>query len=171
MSDLAAFLAGRRPDHVAIVLADELLDEPEALEDYAEPVGNGLALVVPGFRGRSVFRRATGGDPMAFARDASDRESAIARDLSGGDCPEAAGPDGDRDADVAATDDHEAATDDAAEGVADGRSGHYPTVVFSFAEPRNEAMGGLYAEGDVVHAYAQCACGTRYADRWVAGEV
>lgn len=171
MSDLAAFLAGRRPDHVAIVLADELLAEPEALEDYAEPVGNGLALVVPGHRGRSVFRRATGDDPMAFARAASDRESPIARDLSGGDCPEE-GPDGDRDGDEDAADDHEAATDDdAGEGVAGGRSGHYPTVVFSFAEPRNEEMGGLYAEGDVVHAYARCACGARYADRWVAGEV
>lgn len=171
MSDLAAFLAGRRPDHVVIVLADELLAEPEALEGYAEPVANGLALVLPGHRGRSVFRRATGHDPMAFARDASDRESPIARDLSGGDCPEAPGADAVDDADGEGN--GGAVTDGDRDGdlEADDRGEHYPTVVFSFAEAQNEDIGGLYARGDVVHAYARCACGARYADRWVAGEV
>ncbi len=183
MSDLAAFLAGRRPDHVVIVLADELLAEPEALEEYAEPVANGLALVLPGHRGRSVFRRATGHDPMAFARDASDRESPIARDLSGGDCPEAPGADANDDVDdagVPAAGDGDGEGNGGAPGdvgdpdgdvEAGDRGAHYPTVVFSFAEARNEDIGGLYARGDVVHAYAQCACGARYADRWVAGEV
>jgi hypothetical protein len=31
-------------------------------------------------------------------------------------------------------------------------------------------VGGVYAEGDVVHAYAQCACGTAYSDRWVVDD-
>lgn len=42
--------------------------------------------------------------------------------------------------------------------------------VFAFAEERNEEVGGLYAEGDVIHTYAQCSCGTAFSDRWVAGE-
>jgi hypothetical protein len=32
------------------------------------------------------------------------------------------------------------------------------------------AFGGLYAEGDVVHAYAYCSCGTAFSQKWVAGE-
>jgi hypothetical protein len=31
-------------------------------------------------------------------------------------------------------------------------------------------VGGLYAEGAVVHAYAHCECGTSYSDRWVVDE-
>lgn len=42
-------------------------------------------------------------------------------------------------------------------------------LVFAFAEEQNEGVGGLYAEGDVVHAYARCGCGSAYSDRWVAG--
>lgn len=42
--------------------------------------------------------------------------------------------------------------------------------VFSFAEEQNDEVGGLYAEGDVIHAYAQCGCGTAFSNRWVAGE-
>lgn len=142
MSDLETFLAGRAPDYVAIVLADAVLDDPDTLEAAAEPVDGGLALVLGGATGRSVFQQVTGQDPMAFARAAGDRDGRVARDLSGGDCPDAG-----------------------AEADA-----HRPHLVLSFAEARNEAIGGLYAEGPVVHAYVQCACGTRYADRWVATE-
>lgn len=42
--------------------------------------------------------------------------------------------------------------------------------VFAFAEERNEEVGGLYAEGDVIHAYARCRCSSAFSDRWVAGE-
>jgi hypothetical protein len=35
VSDLETFLAGRAPDHVAIVLADAVVDEPDALDEYA----------------------------------------------------------------------------------------------------------------------------------------
>lgn len=141
MTDLETFLAGRAPDHVAIVLADAVVDDPAALDEYADPVEGGLALVLGGATGRTVFQRATGQDPMAFARAAGDRDGHVDRDLGGGDCP----------------------------AVADGDppAGHEPHIVFSFAEPRNEAVGGLYAEGPVVHAYVQCACGTRYSDKWV----
>ena len=31
----------------------------------------------------------------------------------------------------------------------------------------DEAVVDLYAEGDVIHAYAACDCGTTYSDRWV----
>lgn len=140
MSDLEAFLAGRAPDHVAMVLADEVLAEPEALDAYAERLEGGLALVLPGADGRSAFQRATGRDPMGFARAASDREGRVARDLSAGDCP---------------------ATGEAPEDA------HHPHIVFAFAEARHEDADGLYAEGPVVHAYVQCACGALYADRWV----
>lgn len=42
-----------------------------------------------------------------------------------------------------------------------------PIYLFAFAEEQNEAVGGRYAEGAVVHAYARCPCGTDYSDRWV----
>ncbi|MFW6382849.1 MAG: DUF5807 family protein, partial [Haloferacaceae archaeon] len=44
---------------------------------------------------------------------------------------------------------------------------HTPRFVFAFAEERNEEVGGIYAEGDVIHAYAHCECGTSYSDKWV----
>lgn len=137
MTDLEAFLAGRATDHVAIVLSERSLSAPEALDGYAEPVDGGRAIVVPGSKGRSVFQRAAGEDPMAFARVASEREGHVARDLSDGDCPEA------------------------------DTGSHEPRLVFAFAEAGNEDAGGLYAEGPVVHAYVECECGTRYADKWV----
>ncbi len=42
--------------------------------------------------------------------------------------------------------------------------------IFSFAEAQNEEVGGIYEEGDVVHAYAKCTCGTTYSDRWVVDD-
>ena len=138
MSRLAAFLAGDHVDDIAIVLSDGFVENREALEGHAESVDGGLALVLPGERGRAVFERVTGSDPMAFAR-AANREGRVDRDLAGGDCPEG-----------------------------DGTSDHHPAILLAFAESRNEEAGGLYAEGDVIHAYVRCACGTRYSDRWVA---
>jgi hypothetical protein len=41
--------------------------------------------------------------------------------------------------------------------------------VFAFAEGQNEEVGGIYAEGPVIHAYAACADGTAFSDRWVVG--
>lgn len=41
---------------------------------------------------------------------------------------------------------------------------------FAFSEAKNEEVGGRYGEGDVIHAYAQCSCGTAFSDRWVVGE-
>lgn len=137
MSDLETFLAGRAPDHVAIVLSERTLSNPDALDGYAEPMEGARAIVVEGPRGRSVFKRATGQDPMAFARVASDRVGGVDRDLGGTDCPDADG------------------------------GGHEARVVFAFAEAQNEAAGGRYAEGPVVHAYVECECGTRYADEWL----
>ena len=40
-------------------------------------------------------------------------------------------------------------------------------VVVAVAEERNDSVGGLYAEGDVMHAYAACDCGTTYSEKWV----
>ncbi|WP_435361461.1 DUF5807 family protein [Haloarchaeobius sp. DFWS5] len=42
--------------------------------------------------------------------------------------------------------------------------------VFAFAEEQNEEVGGLYADGDVIHAYARCTCEVAYSHKWVAGE-
>lgn len=45
-----------------------------------------------------------------------------------------------------------------------------PNFIFAFAEEQNEEVGDLYAEGDVVHAYAYCECGTAYSEKWIAGD-
>ena len=42
--------------------------------------------------------------------------------------------------------------------------------VFAFAEARNEEVGGLYADGDVIHAYAYSTEGTAFSDRWVVAD-
>jgi hypothetical protein len=47
---------------------------------------------------------------------------------------------------------------------------HTPQFIFSFAEEQNEEVGGLYADGPVIHGYVACECGTRYSDKWVVDE-
>jgi len=131
------FLAGERPDDVLIYLHEGGVGDPSGLAAVGERVEDGFVLVLPGEEGRSAFERATGLAPMDFAGTAMGTEGHVARDCTGGDCPS------------------EEAGD------------HYVRFVFAFAEERNEAVGGIYAEGDVVHAYAACNCGTTYADRWV----
>ena len=132
------FLAGDRPDDVALYFSDEHLENRDALADHAEAIEDGLVLVVPGDRGRDVFAKAVGVDAMNFARTAMGREGSIDRGLGGGTCPDGNG------------------------------SGHEARFVFAFAEEENEEAGGLYAEGDVIHAYARCSCDASYSDRWVA---
>ncbi|MFB6131336.1 MAG: DUF5807 family protein [Salinigranum sp.] len=147
MSKLEEFLAGDRPDDVALYLADEYLDGEGKIARIGESVEGGVVLVVPGEEGRRAFAAGTGTDAMAFARGAMDTEGRIDSDIGGGECPEA-----------------DAGDSEAADGA------HRVAFVFAFAEERNEEVGGIYAEGDVIHAYARCTCGTDYSDRWVVGE-
>lgn len=135
-----AFLAGDRPDDVLVYLHEGGVGNPQALAEAAKPVDDGFVLVAPGDEGRAAFQRATGLDPFDFAGTAMDTEGRVDRDLTCGDCPD------ETDAD------------------------HYVRFAFAFAEERHEEMDGIYAEGDVVHAYAACNCGTTFADRWVVGE-
>lgn len=143
MSARDEFLAGERPKEVALFLADDQVDEPEALTTVgtAERVSGGTVLVVPGDRGRAVVSQATGRDVMEFAQDAGDNRTKVDRDLTGGDCP---------------TDEED--------------GDHQALFTFAFVEAENEDVGDLYAEGPVVHAYVACSCGTTYSERWVAGE-
>jgi len=149
MTDRDAFLAGDRPDHVALFLADSFVSG-DSLAEYGESVPDGTLLVVPGDTGRSVFQTATGMEAMGFAKRAMGTEGHIDADLAGGECPAASG---------------EAKSDED-----DGDADHDVEFVFAFAEEQNEEVGGLYGEGDVIHAYAYCDCGTAYSDKWVAGE-
>ncbi|TQQ82695.1 hypothetical protein EGH24_04400 [Halonotius terrestris] len=148
MSELEAFLAGDRLDSVAIYIGDQYLGDDHALADAGTTVDEGVVLVVDGEKGRSAFEQATGLDPMQFSKQAMERDGEIDPGLAGGGCPDA-GSDG------AAAD---ADTDD-----------HRTEFIFAFAEAQNEEVGGLYAEGDVVHAYAHCACGTNYSQKWLVG--
>lgn len=47
--------------------------------------------------------------------------------------------------------------------------GESVAFVLAFAEAQNEEVGGIYAEGDVIHAYAACPDGTAFSDRWIVG--
>lgn len=53
-------------------------------------------------------------------------------------------------------------------GVCPAGADHRADLVFAFAEEQNDEVGGLYAEGPVIHAYVSCDCGERYSDRWLA---
>ncbi|WP_255198557.1 DUF5807 family protein [Halorarius litoreus] len=134
------FLAGERPDDILIFLSDETIGNPDALGNVAESLDDGVVLVLPGDRGRSTFADTTGIDPMDFAGVAMQTDGHIDRDCAGADCP---------------------STDTGT---------HDLKFVFAFAEDQNEEVGGIYAEGDVVHAYAACSCGETYSDKWVVGE-
>jgi hypothetical protein len=136
MSKLDEFLAGERPDDVALFLADAYLDDGGTLAAHGEAVDGGVVLVVDGERGRELFASGTGMDAMAFAKEAMGTDGRVARDLSGGDPPD----------------------------------GGDVQFVLAFAEAQNEAVGGVYADGDVVHAYAYSSEGTAFSDRWVVGE-
>ncbi|MEM4782126.1 MAG: DUF5807 family protein [Halalkalicoccus sp.] len=138
MSRTDEFLAGERPEDVAIYLSSDSVDDLGKLAAYGEETAAGVVLTVPGDSGRSAFSKVAGTDAMAFAKEAMDAEGEIDADLSGGACP-ACGAD-----DVRYT--------------------------FAFAEEENDEVGGLYAEGDVIHAYARCGCSVAFSDRWVAGE-
>jgi len=159
MSDLAAFLAGDRLDDVVLYLSDVFLEEDSRLRDVGTETDDGVQLVLDGETGRDAFAAGTGMDAMSFAGDAMGTSGTITRSLDAGVCPDA-------NADADATPDEDAAE----ETVAAVDEDHAVRFVLAFAEEQNEAVGGRYADGDVIHAYAHCACGARYADRWVIGE-
>ena len=155
MSTLSEFLAGERPEDVALFLADDYLDEDGTIASHGESVEGGVVLVADGERGRSIFSAGTGMDAMQFAKGAMGNEGEIAADLSGGVCPASEAESEEGDADESAD--------------ADGAD-HAVQFVFAFAEEQNEEVGGLYAEGDVIHAYAHCDCGESFSHKWVSGE-
>ena len=140
MSKQSEFLAGERLDDVLFFLHEDAVSNPGALAEYAEPVDDGLVLVLPGDDGRSAFQSATGIDPMRLAQQAMGTTGDIRDDLTGATCPVA---------------DEEPEAD------------HSTRFIFAFAEGQNDEAGGLYSEGDVVHGYAVCACGERYSEKWV----
>jgi len=135
----AGFRRGERVDDVCIYLHEEGVGNVEALSELGIRTDEGVVLVMPGEEGRAAFGRATSLDPMDFAGMAMDTEGRIDETLRSGECPDAG----------------------------DGAD-HYVKFVFAFAEAHHPEMEGLYAEGDVIHAYAACACGTTYSDKWVA---
>ncbi|WP_254839602.1 DUF5807 family protein [Natronomonas marina] len=133
-----SFLAGDRPDDILVYLHEEGVGSVEDLLDIGTRVEDGVVLVLPGEDGKAAFESATGLDAMDFAGMAMETDGDVDDDCTGGTCPDGDGDD------------------------------HYVKFVFAFAEAQNEAVGGLYAEGDVIHGYAACACGTTYSDKWVA---
>jgi len=143
MSERAAFLAGERPDDVFMYFHEGSLSDIDALAGHGQRVDDGIVLVVEGDSGRSAFERATGIDPMAFAKRAMSTDGEVDPDCTGGTCPE----------------------DDE-----DGTDGHRAKFVFAFAQAQNEDVDGIYQEGDVIHAYVSCTCGAAYSQKWLAGE-
>ena len=136
-----AFLDGDRPDDILIYLHEEGVGSMADLAEIGVRVDDGVVLVLPGDEGRAAFQRATGLDAMDFAGMAMDTDGEIAGDCTAGTCP-----------------------DD------DGSGDHYAKFVFAFVEEQNESVGGIYAEGDVRHGYAACACGTTYSEKSVLGD-
>ena len=140
MDNREQFLAGERLDDVAIYIDEGQLGDDHKLGGAGKEVDTGIVLVVPGEAGRNAFAQATGIGAMEFAKEAMGREGEIEPTLAGGVCPE--GDDGDA---------------------------HNTEFVLSFAEAQNEEVGGLYEEGDVIHAYAHCSCGVNFSHKWLAG--
>lgn len=135
-TDREEFLAGERPSEVHVFLSEGAVGDLDALEPHGERVENGIVLVMDGERAREVFQRTTGIDPMALAKDAMGTDGTVTEDCTAGTCPDGGG------------------------------DGHAPELIFAFAEEQNEEVGGIYADGPVIHAYVACECGTRYSDKW-----
>ena len=154
MSKLDEFLAGERLDDVVFYVSDAYLDDDSRLRNVGTETDGGVRLILDGETGRSAFEAGTGMGAMEFAKTAMGAEGTIARSLDDGACP-FADEDGAEDGDGN-----------------EGRDGddHAIRFVFAFAEAQNETVGGLYAEGDVVHAYAHCTCGESYSHKWIVGE-
>ena len=152
------FLAGERPDDVLLYFDADAVSGMDRLEKVGESVdggipanevsgssedeqseSSGVVLILPGEEGRAAFQRAVGVDPMTLAQSAMGMEGEIDRGCTGGVCPES-----------------------------DDGGDHHARFVFAFAEEQNEDVGGLYADGDVIHAYARCDCDTTYSEKWVA---
>lgn len=133
-----AFLRGDRPDDVLIYLHEEGVGSVEELAKIGVTVDDGVVLVLPGEKGQNAFEQATGLDAMDFASMAMNTEGEIDDDCTSGRCPDE-----------------------------DDGEPHYPKFIFAFVESQNKSVGGLYAEGDVRHAYAACACGTTYSEKSV----
>lgn len=152
MSKLEAFLAGDRLDDVVFYVSDAFLDDDSRLREVGTETDGGVLLVLDGETGRSAFQAGTGMGAMEFAKEAMAAEGEIARSLDGGECPFAGDADGDGEGEDTDDDDHEV------------------RFVFAFAEGENPEVGGLYAEGDVIHAYAHCTCGESYSRKWVVGD-
>jgi hypothetical protein len=136
-----AFLDGDRPDDILVYLHEDGIGSMDELVDIGVRVDDGVVLVLPGEEGRVAFQQATGLDAMDFAGRAMNTEGEIDADCTGGRCPDS-----------------------------DGSDEHYAKFVFGFVEERNEAVGGIYAEGDVRHGYAACACGTTYSEKALLDE-
>ncbi|ATW88864.1 hypothetical protein halTADL_2117 [Halohasta litchfieldiae] len=140
METLDEFLAGERLEDVAIYIDDSQLGDDHNLGEAGKTVDSGIVLVIPGEAGRNAFQQATGIGAMEFAKEAMGRDGDIESTLAGGVCP----------------DDEDGET-------------HNIEFVLSFAEAQNEEVGGLYEEGDVIHAYAHCSCGVNFSQKWLAG--
>ncbi|WP_330630561.1 DUF5807 family protein [Halocatena halophila] len=136
-----SFLAGERLDDVLLYLSDAVVSNAEELTEYGDTVDDGVVLVLSGEKGRTVFEQAVGVPAMTFASGAMETEGTIEHDCTHGDCP-----------------------------VADPSDPHELRFVLAFGEAQNEDVGGIYAEGDVIHAYGACTCGESYSDRWLATE-
>ena len=135
--DRRAFLDGERPDDVLLFFAESAVSDLGSLAKHGEQVSRGVVLILEAERGRSAFEGATGVDPMTLASSAMDSNGAIDLDSFTGECPEI--------------------------GSNEGETEHAPRFVFAFAEAENEEVGGIYADGNVIHAYATCECGTAYS--------
>jgi len=142
MNKYEEFLAGERHGDVTIFLHADANAELEDLAAAGIETDDGAFIVIDGEQGRSVFQTATGRDPVGLASEARENESHVEADLTGGECP----------------------SDE------DESSDHFSKYIFAFSEAQNEAVDGIYAEGDVMHAYVVCNCGTTYADKWLLDE-
>ena len=167
MSKLEEFLDGERLDDVVLFISDAHLDDDSRLRNVGVAVDGGVRLVLDGEAGRAAFEAGIGVGAMEFAGTAMGTVGRIDRSLDGGLCPFANDVEKTDAADELTGADGSIGTD---ELTGADESDHDVRFVFAFSEGRNEDVGGIYAEGDVIHAYAQCSCGTAYSDQWIVGD-
>lgn len=139
MQSFGRFIAGEKPKHILLYHGIGAGKLPDQAAKLAHDIEDGHVMVLPAAMAQEIADKVLIPDLSTFSERSRERGGAIESFLTAGTCPEAM----------------------------DNGKGHTLEQIFAFVQPKDELLGGIYAKGDVMHAYALCSCQTYYSDRWV----
>ncbi|WP_254280489.1 DUF5807 family protein [Haloarcula marina] len=134
------FIAGNRPGHIMLFQHENATSLPDDASKVAKNAAEGKMIIQPAVMARDLIDKVLVPNISQFTELSQKRQGNIEPYLTSGDCPEA-------------NSNHD--------------EDHIIEQLFAFVQPKHNSLGGIYADGDVMHAYARCSCQVHYSDRWV----